>query len=144
MQQALVWRLEGSDGLGPYRTGSWDNVPNQDACSLSIYYGSSNPSPCEEGLGRIENNDRFGFASLSCARNWWFSPEDLEAWARYGFVLVAYRQSDCLNIRRGPRQCVFQLEPHAKSAKFPCDALHTVADDELQVQALVQINNRPM
>ena len=144
MQQALVWRLEGLDGLGPYSTDSWDSVPQLFHCSIDKYYGPRHPSPAEEGIDWVEWNDRFGFDSVSCARRWWHCSRDLEVWAQHGFVLVAYRQSDCLNIRRGPRQCVFRLKPHARPAKFPADALHTLRDDELHVQAHVQIDSGPM
>src|SRR5689334_10462536 len=76
MSDDLIWRLEDEYGDGPY----WTRVVRNREIDGDYYSEFRHPAPREDGIrvrhGSFPDERRFGFASISQARAWWYDPKD--------------------------------------------------------------------
>jgi hypothetical protein len=114
MAKTLVYRIETSDGTGPYRSmATWVELTKL-APNLSQTCTERHPTPRSDGINLWDEPDgeeyRFGFASLDQRDQWFTDPEQV-ALMTLGFVTTVY-EVDSSYILFGESQLTF----HKKKA----------------------------
>lgn len=110
---AFIWRLEGSDGKGPYNTTLPDGRQIYWEMPRRLIEGLNHPTPREDGIkspdgwGFNGSDWHFGFCELSQAREWWDNPSDEPLLKSAGVHLVAYDRAAVRERLEGGHQVAF-------------------------------------
>lgn len=144
----FIWRLEGRDGVGVYRTADPENVITR--VQTRYIKGDRWPGPPEDGLDTPidpqanwitmmtgTTRDRYGFANLKQARAWFCDADDMARWASLGVSLVAYRRDTAL-VNEGGHQVAF-IPDGPPVARFPADALFKQSPTALEAEAAKEL-----
>lgn len=143
---ASVFRVEKSDGTGPYRTYP---TPEQVRIALQpTFMGSeAHPVPSWDGLGDLKPEEVCAFASVEQMKQW-FPEEALPVLAEHGYTCNAYIVPETY-VRKGRKQVVFTkwaaifeyTIPLAETETRPADPttpLPTVAPTSVKNSTLLQ------
>jgi len=93
----FVYRVESRNGLGPYRdetTFDYDYI-----CQ-----SKNRPSPWDDGIEQVRENDLFGFPSIGKLKRW-FS-KSLPLLAKDGYRISGYKVP-VVAVKRGKKQVAF-------------------------------------
>lgn len=121
-----IYRVEDAQGYGAYAVFSlWKSAANlakdrdlpswrrdqwvSDQWSIP----DPHPAPSADGLGRIKDDEHFGFADLKTLKGWMFrEPEDGMKMEKLGLLVSVYEVPK-RTVRIGGRQCVFRKDGEA-------------------------------
>jgi hypothetical protein len=116
MATVTVYRVEDAHGNGPYNMDhwpmaygrEWDRFEN---LMRATCLGERHPPPPKDGIETHSAQYVCGFADLSALHSW-FTPEDLEGMARWGYLPTEYSVDD-RDILHGCHQLMFDQD-HAQ------------------------------
>lgn len=130
----FVWRLESTDGRGPYR-----GMGELTTTAIGDYFSPSrHPLPWDDGIsGNLSPDHVCGFKSVEQAKAWWYQRQDANHFDQAGVVLAAWRRSHLESVHDGGRQSTFIRQ--GVRATFPVHLLWDSDPEELASMANAMI-----
>lgn len=125
----LIWRMQGSNGLGFYRCGL--DYP------VYRYNSDDHPMPQEDDINEDVNDRLFGFRNVTAARQWFRWKSDMRKFDK-NFILAAYNIDDCVDIVHGNSQTLFRPSRNVFASLLPSQ-LHGLCSRELHIRATKQL-----